>query len=306
MPRPSHAGDEAFSQLRGAGRAGAAGAQGTRARVASTNQPLAHQWRRLQGAGCAAAAAAGCCCSWVLLQLGAAAAVLEIVRRTGLRRLWHHWQAVTVEGAPAWPLGFVPLPPPSAFDMFRADWQARLSPTHLRRAAVHPAPCTGVPECPPRKLTLWVLGGLQTANPAASWSDARHVWETLPEEVRCVYIRRASAAMSTSPLLALGGPILQARCLLPLPSAAARSRPRPAGRSHSLPCAWVRLTGTSLRHSGMHASAAGHATGARRAVAGPPHRAEWLSAILPAGTPPEIFSAASRPALTLNVGWFCS
>lgn len=63
-----------------------------------------------------------------------------------------------LEGMPVWPLtGYMPLPPPTGFDMFRAD--------------------------------------LQALNPAAGWSDARRVWETLPADVTNAYQLSAQRAV---------------------------------------------------------------------------------------------------------------
>jgi hypothetical protein len=107
-----------------------------------------------------------------------------------------------LDGAPSWPVGFVPLPPPSAFDMFRADWQA--------------------------------------AYPTSSWSDARHAWASLPEAVSGVYHRRACAAMSGSPsfALGLGAPLLQgcAPVTLAMPAAQMAAQPRPFQRVSSACC----------------------------------------------------------------------
>lgn len=84
--------------------------------------------------------------------------------------------AATLEGGPVWPIaGFMPVAPPSAFDMFRADWQA--------------------------------------VNPAAGWSDARRMWETLPADVTNAY--QLSAARAVPGLF--GASLLQACVPVALP-----------------------------------------------------------------------------------------
>lgn len=68
-------------------------------------------------------------------------------------------QAMLLAGGPAqWPASFAL---PTAFDVFRVDWNA--------------------------------------AHPAAGWSDARRAWETLPQDIVGVYQRRATAALLAPP-----------------------------------------------------------------------------------------------------------